>query len=272
VSLVEAWALPAGLQRRLERERPRLRGVVVCWVRERHTTTPPACTARRRSRSYQELPPVSAGQAQIRRSQAQMADLVDYAGNNEIQCSSGLSGDGETRTRTGDTTIFSRAVRAEVTPRNPWKSMGLHRLAAYLTVPQFAGLSTRFRRWPTSHRLLAAVCSGGEVDVGVLEDARIRVGASVACCDARRSSLRPSPPPRRRRVLRGDSSTQGDSKRNRASSHRPESRTPGSAPLPDRPVGAAARRRHQRTGTRRPRRPGERVSSMRDHPRASSGA
>jgi hypothetical protein len=35
-------------------------------------------------------------------------DRARYAGNSEIQHSSGIAGDGETRTRTGDTTIFRR--------------------------------------------------------------------------------------------------------------------------------------------------------------------
>jgi hypothetical protein len=66
-------------------------------------------------RGVQELPriiAVSARQAQIRRIQAQFADLVQHPGNNEIQQLLGFAADGETRTRTGDTTIFSRAVGA----------------------------------------------------------------------------------------------------------------------------------------------------------------
>jgi hypothetical protein len=41
-------------------------------------------------------------------SQAQFADFVQHPGNNEIQQLAGFAGDGETRTRTGGTTIFSR--------------------------------------------------------------------------------------------------------------------------------------------------------------------
>jgi hypothetical protein len=48
---------------------------------------------------------VSAGQAQIGRSQAQIETRIQHAGKPEIQQPSGVAGDGETRTRTGDTTI-----------------------------------------------------------------------------------------------------------------------------------------------------------------------
>jgi hypothetical protein len=64
----------------------------------------------------QQLPgitAVSVRQAQIKPSQAQLADFLQHARNHEIQHASGIAADGETRTRTGDTTIFSRAVWAE---------------------------------------------------------------------------------------------------------------------------------------------------------------
>ena len=54
---------------------------------------------------------VSAGQAQIGRSQAQIENRIQHAGKLEIQQPSGIAGNGETRTRTGDTTIFSRATK-----------------------------------------------------------------------------------------------------------------------------------------------------------------
>jgi hypothetical protein len=47
--------------------------------------------------------------------QAQFEDPVQHAGNSEIKHSSGLAGDGETRTRTGDTTIF-RQMREGLEP------------------------------------------------------------------------------------------------------------------------------------------------------------
>jgi hypothetical protein len=49
--------------------------------------------------------------------QAQFGDPVQHAGNSEIRRSSGLAGHGEIRTRTGDTTVLSRAHRAAVGPR-----------------------------------------------------------------------------------------------------------------------------------------------------------
>ena len=88
--------LPDLAQPRLELGRPR-RGRV----------------AARPLQGVRELPGiigVSARQAQIRRSQAQFADLVQHPGNNEIQQLPGFAADGETRTRTGDTTIFSRVL------------------------------------------------------------------------------------------------------------------------------------------------------------------
>jgi hypothetical protein len=39
-----------------------------------------------------------------------MRDLVQQPENSEIQQPWGIAGDGETRTRTGDTTIFSRVL------------------------------------------------------------------------------------------------------------------------------------------------------------------
>jgi hypothetical protein len=39
-----------------------------------------------------------------------MRDRCQRTANNEIQRPSGIAGDGETRTRTGDTTIFSRVL------------------------------------------------------------------------------------------------------------------------------------------------------------------
>jgi hypothetical protein len=61
---------------------------------------------------YRGLPAFQSGQAQIRPSQAQMDDLVQHPRNTEIQHRCGLPGDGETRTRTRDTTIFSRVAFA----------------------------------------------------------------------------------------------------------------------------------------------------------------
>ena len=53
---------------------------------------------------------VSARQAQIGRSQAQIENRIQHAGKPANQLPSGIAGDGETRTRTGDTTIFSRVL------------------------------------------------------------------------------------------------------------------------------------------------------------------
>jgi hypothetical protein len=49
---------------------------------------------------------VSASQAQIGRSHAQIENRIQHAGKFEVQQPSGIAADGETRTRTGDTTIF----------------------------------------------------------------------------------------------------------------------------------------------------------------------
>ena len=48
--------------------------------------------------------------------QSQSEDAVQHAGKSEIQYSSGLAGDGETRTRTGDT-FMARAEIALTAPK-----------------------------------------------------------------------------------------------------------------------------------------------------------
>ena len=53
---------------------------------------------------------VSAGQAQIGRSQAQIKNRIQHAGKPEIRQPSAIAGDGETRTRTGDTTILRQSL------------------------------------------------------------------------------------------------------------------------------------------------------------------
>ena len=63
------------------------------------------------SSSYPGLPPFRPARPKTGASQAQLVDLAQHPGNHEIQQLSGIAGDGETRTRTGDTTIFSRAVQ-----------------------------------------------------------------------------------------------------------------------------------------------------------------
>ena len=85
---------------------------------------------------------VSAGQAQIGRSQAQIENRIQHAGKFEIQQPSGMPGDGETRTRTGDTTIFSRYVPATAGARNPWETRGS---GAVTGLPRMFRVCGRFR-------------------------------------------------------------------------------------------------------------------------------
>jgi hypothetical protein len=67
----------------------------------------------------------------------------------------GSSFDGETRTRTGDTTIFSRAVYSLERRRNPWKTMGSSTTSATGNSPQFAVSCWAFGRWLASRLPLA---------------------------------------------------------------------------------------------------------------------
>jgi hypothetical protein len=109
------------------------RRVVACVTRTRETTMGDRDgpgPARGPPGHVQQLPgitAVSAGQAQIRRLPAQLADLVQHPGNNRDPAAIRLRGDGETRTRTGDTTIFSRAIDSLERCRNPWKRWVLGR-------------------------------------------------------------------------------------------------------------------------------------------------
>jgi hypothetical protein len=54
---------------------------------------------------------------------------------------------GETRTRTGDTTIFSRARRPAPGWRNPWKSCGFGRDTALTRCSRFADTYRRLWEW-----------------------------------------------------------------------------------------------------------------------------
>jgi hypothetical protein len=78
------------------------------------------------------------------------------------------SPDGETRTRTGDTTIFSHYVPAAERHEIPGNERFLRVDLAPL-IFAIAPDSTRFRGWPASHpRFGRAVCSGGEPEVAGL--------------------------------------------------------------------------------------------------------
>jgi Aminotransferase class I and II len=91
------------------------------------TSPPPAATARahpsssctasarprRTTSTSSTIPPSPAG----RPLSSPLEDHARYAGNSEIQHPWGLAFDGETRTRTGDTTIFSRDLLALQFPR-----------------------------------------------------------------------------------------------------------------------------------------------------------
>jgi hypothetical protein len=70
--------------------------------------------------------------------------------------------DGETRTRTGDTTIFSRYVLAASGREIPGKQavLGSRRRGAKRRSSQFAGFPTRLRRW----RALISFSSGASAD------------------------------------------------------------------------------------------------------------
>ena len=62
------------------------------------------------SSDYRGLPLFQPARPKSGGSQAQIGNRIQHAGKPEIQQPSGFSGDGETRTRTGDTTIFSRVL------------------------------------------------------------------------------------------------------------------------------------------------------------------
>ena len=94
------------------------------------------------------------------------ADALRHAGKNEIQQLSGFAGYGETRTRTGDTTIFSRYVlaveRREIPGNEQFLRVGLAPLiiaicAGFHAFQGMAGLPSPFGR---------AVYSGGELRSG----------------------------------------------------------------------------------------------------------
>jgi hypothetical protein len=69
---------------------------------------------------------------------------------------------GETRTRTGDTTIFSRAVTDGPQARNPWKTCGSSAVERSRRSSQFAAASRRFRRWSVLHLPIRATSSTGQ--------------------------------------------------------------------------------------------------------------
>ena len=87
------------------------------------------------------------GQAHIGRSQAQIENRIQHAGKPEIQQPSGIAGDGETRTRTGDTTIFSRAIESRERRRNPCKQADDCVRRLWAKIRKFRSLPRRFGRW-----------------------------------------------------------------------------------------------------------------------------
>ncbi len=102
----------------------------------------------RRVQQYRRLPRFLSARPKSGAYQAQLADLVPHPGNNEIQQLSGFAGDGETRTRTGDTTIFSRVpLTLEFHGfAGDWRD--LRRLAPVRGFPDFASVCRTLR--PTS--------------------------------------------------------------------------------------------------------------------------
>ena len=63
---------------------------------------------------------------------------------------------GETRTRTGDTTIFSRAVEALEPEENASKRAGSCQVRFGLETPQIPFFPSRFGRWRAPHLPLAS--------------------------------------------------------------------------------------------------------------------
>jgi hypothetical protein len=96
------------------------------------------------SSSYRGLPPFQPARPKSGASQAQLADLVQHPGTNEIQQISGFAGDGETRTRTGDTTIFSLGAETLELPRNACKGLRSARMRLAGRCPQIAFFRRRF--------------------------------------------------------------------------------------------------------------------------------
>ena len=74
----------------------------------------------------------------------QIENRVQHAAKPEIQQPSSIARDGETRTRTGDTTIFSRGRDALQLPRNPCKSARSQAASLRSRSAQFALFCRRF--------------------------------------------------------------------------------------------------------------------------------
>ena len=91
-------------------------------------------------------------------------DRTRYAGNSEIQHPWGLAGDGETRTRTGDTTIFSRAVACLERARKCCKYAGYRGSTKSRQAPQIPFFSRRFGRCQVPRLPIAASALGGSLD------------------------------------------------------------------------------------------------------------
>ena len=101
------------------------------------------------SSDYRGLPLFQPGQAQIGRSQAQIEGPIHHAGKPEIQQPSGIAGDGEARTRTGDTTIFSRARRSGLMAQIPGSyvvSTGARAMPVVRGLRMFTAVSGNGRR------------------------------------------------------------------------------------------------------------------------------
>jgi hypothetical protein len=92
--------------------------------------------------------PASAGHlaAQYRPAKAPSAFsclFAPFPASRQNRIFAGIS-DGETRTRTGDTTIFSRYLQSGPQARNPWKPRGFGKIGAVLRCSEFAVFSRRF--------------------------------------------------------------------------------------------------------------------------------
>jgi hypothetical protein len=78
------------------------------------------------------------------------SDVWVWRGLSQNRCLQAFR-EGETRTRTGDTTIFSRAVPPLERPRNPCKRARSERRARSTGSPQIPVFPRRFGRWQAVH-------------------------------------------------------------------------------------------------------------------------
>ena len=134
--------------------------------------------------------------------QAPSEDPVQHAGNNEIKHSSGPAGDCETRTRTGDTTIFSRipVTRAH---RFAGDYCRVERPCRVQVFPDFASASGALRPTPGLVGLFAGTV-WTHSQTGRLAWATMPLSSAAASCAARHRAVTPASCPRSPSARRGD--------------------------------------------------------------------